>query len=33
VTDAVAATAEPWDAETGSFTYDPNGNVLPAPAP
>ncbi len=33
VTDAVATTAETWDAETGSFTYDANGNVLSAGAP
>jgi len=33
VTDAVGATAETWDAEPGSFTYDPNGNVATAPAP
>ena len=30
VTDAVAATTEPWDAETGDFTYDANGNALTA---
>lgn len=33
VTDAVATTAETWDAETGSFTYDANGNLKTAPAP
>jgi RHS repeat-associated protein len=33
VTDAVATTPETWDAETGSFTYDANGNVKTAPAP
>lgn len=33
VTDAVAATTETWDAETGSFTYDPNGNLATSPAP
>ena len=33
MTDAVAATAETWDAETGSFTYDANGNIKTAPAP
>lgn len=33
VTDGVAATTETWDAETGSFSYDPNGNILTAPAP
>lgn len=32
-TDAVAPTAETWDAETGSFTYDANGNLKTAPAP
>jgi RHS repeat-associated protein len=33
VTDAIATTAEAWDAETGSFTYDANGNLKTAPAP
>ncbi len=33
VTDAVATTAETWDAETGSFTHDANGNLKTAPAP
>ena len=33
VTDAIAATPETWDAETGSFTYDANGNLKTAPAP
>jgi RHS repeat-associated protein len=33
VTDAVGGTAESWDAETGSFTYDANGNVLTSAAP
>ena len=33
VTDAVSTTAETWDAETGSFTYDPNGNLKTAPGP
>jgi RHS repeat-associated protein len=33
VTDAISGNAETWDARTGSFTYDPNGNVLTAPAP
>jgi RHS repeat-associated protein len=33
VTDAVLATAETWDAESGAFTYDANGNMLTAPAP
>jgi RHS repeat-associated protein len=32
VTDAVSS-SETWDAETGSFTYDANGNMLTAPAP
>ena len=31
--DAVGVSAEPWDAEAGSFTYDANGNQLTAPAP
>jgi RHS repeat-associated protein len=33
VSDAVGATAESWDAESGSFSYDANGNLLTAPAP
>lgn len=33
VTDAWGGNAETWDAETGSFTYDPNGNMLTGPAP
>jgi RHS repeat-associated protein len=33
VSDAVGATAESWDAESGSFTYDANGNLLTASAP
>lgn len=33
VSDAVATTAESWDAETGSFMYDANGNLITAPAP
>ena len=33
VTDAVATTPETWDAETGAFTYDANGNLKTAPAP
>ena len=33
VTDAIATTAETWDAETGSLTYDANGNLRTAPAP
>jgi RHS repeat-associated protein len=33
VSDAAGATSESWDAETGSFTYDANGNVITAPAP
>ena len=33
VADAQGATAETWDAETGTFTYDANGNVKTAPAP
>ena len=30
VADAVGATAETWDAETGTFAYDANGNVTAA---
>jgi RHS repeat-associated protein len=33
VTDAVLSTPEPWDAESGNFTYDLTGNVVTAPAP
>lgn len=33
VTDAIGVTAESWDAEAGSFTYDANGNVTAAPTP
>ena len=33
VTDAVGSTPESWDAETGAFTYDSNGNLLTAPPP
>jgi RHS repeat-associated protein len=33
VTEAAGVSAETWDAESGSFTYDPNGNLLTAPAP
>ena len=33
VTDAIAPTSETWDAETGSLTYDANGNLLTAPGP
>ena len=33
VSDAVGVTAESWDAESGSFSYDANGNLLTAPAP
>ena len=33
VSDAVGVTPESWDAESGSFTYDANGNLLTAPAP
>jgi RHS repeat-associated protein len=33
VSDAIATTSETWDAEDGSFTYDPNGNIATAPAP
>jgi len=31
--DAAGASAENWDAESGSFTHDANGNMLAAPAP
>ncbi|MCC7003362.1 MAG: hypothetical protein IT357_14490, partial [Gemmatimonadaceae bacterium] len=33
LTDAVASTPETWDAESGSFTYDANGNVRTSPGP
>ncbi len=33
IADAVGATAETWDAEAGSFTYDAKGNQLTAPGP
>jgi RHS repeat-associated protein len=33
LSDAIATTPEPWDAETGAFSYDANGNVIAAPAP
>jgi RHS repeat-associated protein len=33
ITDAVSGSSESWDAETGSFTYDANGNLKTAPAP
>jgi len=33
LSDAVGTTPETWDAETGSFSYDANGNVIAAPAP
>jgi len=33
IADAVAPTAETWDVESGSFTYDANGNITSAPAP
>ncbi len=33
ITEAAGVTAEMWDAEAGSFTYDANGNTLTAPAP
>jgi RHS repeat-associated protein len=33
IADAVGVTAETWDAEAGSFTYDANGNIATAPAP
>ena len=33
VTDWAGTSTETWDAETGSFTYDANGNLKTAPAP
>lgn len=33
LTDSVPTTTETWDAESGPFTYDPNGNIKTAPAP
>ena len=33
VTDIAGPTAATWDAETGSFTWDANGNLATAPAP
>ena len=33
LSEAAGVTAETWDAEAGSFSYDPNGNVTAAPAP
>lgn len=33
LTEAASASAETWDAEAGSFTYDANGNIVTAPAP
>jgi RHS repeat-associated protein len=33
VNDNAGATAESWDAETGAFGYDLNGNLTSAPAP
>ena len=33
ITDAVSGSTESWDAETGSFSYDANGNLKTAPAP
>jgi RHS repeat-associated protein len=33
VTDVAPVSPETWDAETGPFTYDANGNVLTASAP
>jgi len=33
VVDAAGASAATWDVESGSFTYDANGNLLTAPAP
>jgi RHS repeat-associated protein len=33
VSDAAGASSESWDVESGSFTYDANGNLTSAPAP
>jgi YD repeat-containing protein len=33
VTDAISGNSETWDARSGSFTYDANGNLKTAPAP
>lgn len=33
VTDTVSGNPETWDARSGSFTYDANGNMNTAPAP
>jgi hypothetical protein len=33
IADAIATTPETWDAESGDFTYDPNGNIKASPAP
>ncbi len=33
ITDAISGNSETWDARSGSFTYDPNGNMTTAPAP
>jgi RHS repeat-associated protein len=33
VTDAISGNAETWDAKSGSFTYDANGNLKTSPAP
>ena len=33
ITDAVSGNSETWDARSGSFTYDANGNVKTTPAP
>jgi RHS repeat-associated protein len=33
LSDAVGTTPETWDAETGAFSYDANGNVIAASAP
>src|SRR5690606_10172870 len=33
ITDAIGSTTEPWDVQTGSFTYDVNGNMKTSGAP
>lgn len=33
ISEAAGISTEPWDAESGSFSYDANGNLKTAPAP
>ncbi len=33
VNDVISGNPEPWDARTGNFTYDANGNLKTAPGP